>query len=317
MRFLLRWAWPGVALAVLAACGGEGSSPVPGSEGADAADAPAPAPRRSFERSLVFTSTGTGVRLVVPWILESTTRPGGVDRIHRGWLLRDAEWEPFYRSAWSTGPQREPWRVLPDGPFRILVGSGGRLDRIVFDGGGRQLELTLDEPLAEWTGNRGGAFTLLESGLILADRRVPGLLLDVSQGMRVTDGSPGDWIFLTSGAELALVVEAPLDEGEESPYQGWAVRDGEELDPWPLVEVDWSATRTFDPARRPIPDVVTLSTPDGRLSGRLEVRSIQLEARDGDGPVLPVDGLMDVAGQVTLEDGVEFPVQGLLRHRRR
>lgn len=296
------------------ACGG-GDTPSDGSGAPlDAVEA-APQARRSFERSIVFVSTGSGPRIVVPWLLESVTRPGGLDRIYRGFLLRDGEWEPFYRSAWSTGPQREPWQIVPEGPFRILVGDGGRLDRVVFDGGGRQLQLTLEEGMVEWTGSQGGSFGLLEGGLTLGDRRVPGWVLDVSQGVSLEEGTLGDWLFLTAGDDLAVVVEAPVDSGGDVRYQGWARRDGDEAR-WPLVDVEWETTQAYDPARREIPSVLVLATPDEGLTGRLTVRSLQLEARDGAGPVLPVDGLLEVEGRLEL-DGSGVDVRGLLRHRAR
>jgi len=298
-------------LLTLPGCGSD-DAPSPGDGLPTDSASASPQARRAFERSLVFVSTGSP-RIVVSWLLESATRPGGVDRIHRGFLLRDGEWEPFYRSAWSTGPQREPWRVVPEGPFRILVGDAGRLDRVVFDGGGRQLQLTLDEPVAEWTGSQGGSFSLLEGDLTLGERRVPGWILDVSQGVRLEEGTLGDWLFLTTGDDLAVVVEAPVDGDGEVRYQGWAHRAGDEAR-WPLVDVAWEETQAYEPARRDIPAVLLLSTPDGSLTGRLSVGSLQLETREGSGPVLPVDGLLEVEGRLEL-DGSGVDVRGLLRHR--
>jgi hypothetical protein len=62
-----------------------------------------------------------------------------------------------------------------------------------------------------------------------------------------------------------------------------------------------------------VPVVWALATPDGRLEGRLEVRSAQLEAGEGEGPQLPVDAIFEVAGTLTIE-GVDHAVRGLFRH---
>lgn len=309
---------PFITLLFLALLAGCGEPPMPRSSDSGPPEAgtgePSPPSRGAYERSVVFTTTGSDSTLVVPWVMEASVRPGSVDRVHRGWLLRAGSWEPFFRAEWETAPTREPWRVLPRGPFRILVGEGDRLDRIIFDGGSRQLEVVLDQTLAEWTGNRGGSFNVLEGGLILAERRVAGTILDVSQGIRLEDGALGDWLLLHSGDSLTVVIQAPLYDADEPPYQGWGIRDGDELQ-WPRIRVDWLETRAYEPARRDIPFRLAITTPDGELEGTLEVGSIQLETRPGQDPVLPVDGLMEVAGTLRISGGPELPVRGILRHR--
>lgn len=288
----------------------ESGTDAPAAEGVDSVPQ---APRRNYERSLVFISTTGDSLLVVPWILEATTVPGGVDRAVRGWLARNGAWEQFLRDAWRSPPNREPWRILPRGPLRILVGQGDRLDRIFYEGGSRRLEVSLDETEAEWTGNRGGSFNVMEGGLVLGDRRVPGRVLDVSQGIRVREGSLGDWIFLVSGDSLTLVAQAPLYQEEEMSFQGWA-RDGFQDLQWPELVVEWAERRAYEPARRDIPSVITIRSPSGNLQGELQVVSMQLETRAGPGPILPVDGIMDVEGTLRIQ-GRELPVRGILRHR--
>lgn len=302
------------ALALALACsddpGADPGAPAPEGPGADTVDA---APRRSYERSVVFISTTGDSLLLVPWVVEATTVPGGVARTARGWLGRSGTWEPFLRTAWTSPPNREPWRILPNGPFRILVGESDRLDRVFYEGGSRRLEVSLDETLAEWTGNRGGSFNVLEGGLVLGDRRVPGRVLDVTQGIRVSEGSMGDWLYLLSGDSVAVVVQAALHQEGAMSYQGWArVRD-QELQ-WPEVRVTWQESRSYEPARRDIPSVLSLGTPSGSLGGQLRAVSIQLETRPGPGPVLPVDGIMEVEGRLRIQ-GRNLPVRGVLRHR--
>lgn len=278
--------------------------------GVDTADV---APRRSYERSVVFVSTIGDSLLMVPWVVEATTVPGGVARTARGWLGRNGSWEPFMRTAWTSPPNREPWRILPSGPFRILVGEGDRLDRIFFEEGSRRLELSLGEAVAEWTGNRGGSFNVLEGGLVLGDRSIPGRILDASQGIRLVEGSLGDWLYLLSGDSVIVVIQAPRYQEEGGLFQGWARDRVEELQ-WPEVQVEWEESRAFEPARRDIPGVLTLRSPSGTLAGRLNVASMQLETRTGPGPLLPVDGIMEVEGSLRIQ-GRNVRVRGVLRHR--
>ena len=110
-----------------------------------------------------------------------------------------------------------------------------------------------------------------------------------------------------------MVVQAPLQEGEETSFQGWGW-DGRQETVWPDLRVSWSERRPFEPARRDIPSLLALRSPDAELEGVLRVLSVQLETRDGPGPVLPVDGIMDVEGILTIR-GRELSVRGVLRHR--
>ena len=308
------------ALFGLAVAGCE-DTPPPGSGNAPPVVTPdsatAAVPRRFYERSVVFVSTTGDSAFTVPWIMEATSMAGGVARNARGWLGRGGQWQPFLRSTWTTPPSREPWRLLPSGPLRILVGPGDRLDHIVdmakaynADGVSRQVEVALEETVVEWTGNRGGSFHVREGGMTLGDRRVPGWVLEVSQGIRAEEGTLGDWLFLTSGDSLAMVVQASLHapEPEATSWQGWAWFEGREYQ-WSEVGVSWAGRRSYEPARRDIPDSLAFSTPDGLLSGGAGVRDILLEIRDGPGPVRPVDGIMEVDGSLVLNE------RGILRHR--
>lgn len=312
---MLRPLAPLIPFLILAAACGEDPGPAPGGPAeagapADTADA---TPRRSYERSVVFVSVTGDSLFVVPWILEATTVPGGVERAARGWLARNGAWDSFLQASWTSPPNREPWQIIPNGPFRILVGEGDRLDRIYYDGGNRALEISLEESLAEWTGNRGGSFHVLEGGLVLGDRRVPGRILDASQGIRVSEGSLGDWLYLLSGDSAAVVIQAPLYSEDEMAYQGWA-RDGDQDLQWPEVRVSWEESRAFEPARRDVPSRLSIQTPSGSLAGELMVMTMQIQAGEGPGPLLPVDGVMEVEGVVRIQ-GRELPVRGILRHR--
>jgi len=314
---LLHWALI-LGIGSTAACGGDRGPDPSGTAEVTAGDSLDAGPRGRFERSLVFATGSPEDHLMVPWVLEAVTRPGGVDRTHRGWLVRDEEWEPFYSSSWATPPRREPWRILPDGPFRILVGEGDRLDRVIFEGDGRRLQLVLDESLAEWTDDRGGTFTMLDAALILGDRRIDGRILDVSEGRGSAEPDLGDWLFLRSESGWSVVLKTPMDTGESTDFQLWVLGPGGEGEgPWPRVTLTWSESRTFEPARRPIPEIITIASADGEVSGSLEVTSLQLETRDGDGPVLPVDGIIGVTGEIDLGDPGVLELRGMMRHRRR
>ena len=78
----------------------------------------------------------------------------------------------------------------------------------------------------------------------------------------------------------------------------------------------WLETVAFHAARREVPVSSTIASPEGDLQGVLEVRSADVRAGQGSGPVLPVQALFEVEGTVTIEERT-FPIRGLFRHERR
>lgn len=273
---------------------------------------------RIYERNFVFTTPRGDSAFMVPWLMTAQTRPGGVHRRARGLLARGATWEPFYDQRWDTPPTRIPWRILPHGALRLLVGEGDVVEAVLFTEGQRQLELEFSgASLVEWTGTRGQVYRLVEGNAYLSDQRVQGVILDMSR-VHASDDAPGDWAFLTSGDSLQVVLENPTaaPAGTPGAYRAWARLDFRDLQ-WPALTVDWAAVSAFQPARQDVPTSWTLSTPEGEtpLGGVLEVASAHLQAGEGAGPLLPVDALYVVEGTLRVE-GRAYPVQGLFRHTR-
>lgn len=315
-RLRTRAAWLPSVLTLWAAlaCSGEPAPPEAATDPVADSAPVAPAIVRSFERDVVFLTTARDTTLLVPWLLEATSRPDGVDRTARAWLLRGGDWEPFLDQHWSTPPTRVPWRILPVGPLHLVVGPDEALERLIFDAAPRELEVALDEPLVEWTGRQGEVFRILEGGLLLGGRRSSGVVLDLSRGGESDRPPPGDWALLVSGDSLQLVLHATPEDGENL-YEGWARLDFRELS-FPQLEVAWADVRAFERARRDVPVAWTLQEESPSVQGRLDVVTAHLETGEGEGPLLPVDALFEVSGSLTLE-GSDYPVRGLFRHTQR
>ena len=298
-----------------AACG-EAAPPVE-TEGPAEAVAPAdalPDTGRAYERALVFIGSEPDSVFVVPWLLEVRTGGPSTVRRARGWLLRGDDWDPFFEDRWETPPLRAPWRPLPHGALRVQVGDGGGLEGLSFVEDTRRLDLSLGPARAEWTGRRGETFRFLDGDLILAERSLPGLVLDLNRAVDIQDGAPGDWMVLASGDSLHAVVHTPLREAEDRPgaWRGWVRVDFRDV-PTADLTVGWAAVRAFESARRDVPVGWTLRSADGTVEARLEARSFHLVAGEDAGPLLPVDGFFDVEGTLVFE-GAEYAVRGLLRH---
>jgi len=275
-------------------------------------------PREFFERHLVFVSSRSDSTLMVPLSFRAAANDQNVAREVRAWLDRSGEWEPFFMDVWRTAPSRSPWRILPRGPLRLIVGPQDALERVVFEEGPRRLELSPGTSLSEWAGPGGEAIRVQEGSLVLSDRRVDGWILDIARGWREPSAPPGDLAFLASGDSLQMVLQGQTEEGDlegETLWRAWArIEFRDQL--WDRVIVKWTGALTYEPARRQIPDGWSLSTADTTLVGTLDVRSSDLATGAGDGPMLPVEAVFEVTGTIRVE-GRDFPVHGVIRHAQR
>jgi hypothetical protein len=280
-----------------------------------------------YERNVVFVTVDADSAIVVPWFFRVSSSEEGVVRRTEGWLARAGLWEPFFYDQWTTGPSRSPFGIQPRGPMDLVVGFGGTLEQILFAQGPRQLEVVIDEGISDWSGNRGETFRIHQGAALFGDQRVEGMVLDMNRA-RLRDGpEPGEWMFLTGARRLAIVVEST---GGSPAYMAWG-RLGEEEFRWPDVQVEWSAVRSFEQARRDVPVAWEIeSSGGGVLEGgmTLSLASAGMEpgtnglgsgvvqAQPGQGPILPVDGLFQVTGSVVIA-GDSLEVRGLVRHVQR
>ncbi len=279
------------------------------------ASPPLDAPGLVIERGVVFLGSVGDSSLTVLWLFTAHTRPGVVDRTARAWLARGGAWEPFLEERWETAPTRVPWRVHPHGRLRLVIGAGETLEALVFSEGLRRLEVAIGGPRVEWNGSQGETFLVADGAAVLAEQRIPGLVLDFARARRGETPPPGDWMFLTSGDSVQMVlteIESPAGR-ESSSYEGWGWLQDESEFPWRDVTVAWVKRRAFERARRDVPVTWRVTSPDGEMSADLAVQTANLEAGAGQGPQLPVDALFEVAGTLRVGEGV-YPVRGLVRH---
>lgn len=305
-----------VALLLLSGCGPSEPAPARDAVSRGGDSAPGNFRGRIYERNFVFTTLTGDSAFAVPWLMNARTRPGGVDRHARGSLARGTAWEGFYDATWTTPPTRVPWRILPHGALRLVVGEGDAIEQILFSEGPRQLELELSgDPLVEWTGAQGQTYRIFQAATYISDRRVAGLALDMAR-VHGADVTEGDWAFLVSGDSLQVVLENPdaSDPGTPGACRGWARLDFRDLQ-WPSLTIDWAEVRAFQPARQDVPVSWTITSPEDDVEGVLQVQSAQIQAGDGPGPLLPVDALFLVSGTLQVEGGA-YPVRGLFRHTR-
>jgi hypothetical protein len=199
----------------------------------------------------------------------------------------------------------------------LVVGPDDALETIIFQEGGRNLEVLLGELLVEWSGRRAQTYRVHEGTVVLSDRTVEGYLLDLTRAWAEGDSPPGDWGILLSGDSVQVVMEdqAPEPGPEGGAFSLWA-RVQFLHRQWQDLSFAWSEVRAYEPARRDVPIAWDIQSREEDLAGTLTASTPFLEATEGEGAMLPVDGLFQVAGTLTLV-GEEYPVRGFIRHRQR
>jgi hypothetical protein len=269
---------------------------------------------RSYERHIVFLTFQGDSTLIVPWFFSARTRPNGVDREVRGWLARSDTWDAFLSDQWEAPPNSAPWRILPHGPVRLVVGEEDAVEAVIFQEGGRNLEVRPGELLVEWSGQRAQTFRVQEGTIVLSDQTVQGHVLDMSRAWEASDPPPGDWGILLSGDSLQVVLE-DLEGGLGGEGGSYSLRARVNFltREWRDVRLNWSEIRAYEPARRDIPTSWNLETEGGDLSGNLTAVAPHFEVGEGEGPMLPVQALFEVVGTLTFGGG-DYPVRGLIRH---
>ena len=270
------------------------------------------APGTLYQRSVVFVDVSSETTMFVPWDFENLTGDDGLRRVLRGWLGRGGEWSLFVDDEWMTPATPTPWRILSRGAARMVVGFDDVLREIYFQEGIADLSVRPGEIIAEWTGQRGDRYRLLSGSASLSGVQYDGLVVDTHIPRADDSGQASEWLLLVGDGPLYLVL-ADMD-GTGSP-RAWGLHDSEDRS-WPAVTLSWGDTRSFERARRDIPVQWRFRSGDGELAGEIEPVSSHLQTIEGEGPILPVLGIYEVAGDVTI-DGTRVAVRGFLRHFQR
>jgi hypothetical protein len=295
----------------VAACGADPGADPARSANATAGDTAA----TRYQREYVYLGERGESPLVVPFVFRAVQRSDAIERTARAALAHGSTWDPFLDESWDTPTQSGVWRVVPNGNLRILAGGPAELEAIRFEQGERSLRLELQRPLTGWQQGNTARFRLVTGRLRLGAESTPGVVLESVQILRPGAGRrDSDWLFLTAGDSLRLVLAESLPRTTTGAARGFAwswSAQGERS--WEQAEVRWLEVRSYEEARRDIPLHWSFSTPGGEVRG--EVSAMGMEPSVG--PERPgrrsVEIRYTVEGWVEL-DGRRSAVMGTIRH---
>lgn len=259
----------------------------------------------------------------------------GIRRGVRARLGQGDAWRSLMDTGWEMEPMREPWRLVPHGPFTMVVGETGELSALVVrDSPTTRLEL--GQTLAEHSPDVGTQLVLRTATLHRDGETAAGIVLDAQLGRAVnpalavrdiaprTDGGDqgGDTI-PASPTPIALPSADALLMGDQGYYAVLAtassgtlawVRRGGRSDVSAGARLEPTAWSSPEEDSVQVPTAWRIFSPDGGLTG-------ELTARATDRIVLRETGNLEALAYVLVTGWVEDrstrrDVFGLVRHVR-
>lgn len=265
---------PILVVGLLAACG---DVRVPGGGGGGASRRVAEA---SYGRHFVFVSGSADAPRAAVFDFVTLLASDSVHRSARVWVGDPAGWTRLHDSEWSDAPMREPWRLVPHGPLRLVVDDAGEVDALLLRTN-EQLSLTTMPPRGEWSPTEALSFRVRQAGLDIGGEALAGVVLDVHAGVEGAMAEVPGRLFMTDGSGLLLVV------AETGASPAW-LRDG-------------AREETFDSVTvAPLEGGVVgwrIAAPSGGLAGEVVVVGTPLAATDRGEGIGLVRGWIEVRGE--------------------
>lgn len=325
----------GILLVLLMAVPACENGPPWGGGGAPTADDDGPdfGPTAVYNHRLIFLGPGADLPTTAVFDFTALSDSIGLRQGVRVRVVDGAGWRGLMDAGWEMESMRAPWRLVPHGPLKMVVGETGDLAAVIHRDS-VTTRLALGSTLAELSPDVGTQLVLRRAQLVLDGRSVPGILLDAQLGRAVNpelavradtatgdDGAPADSAgFATPiarpGAEALLLDNAGyyavLAAASAGPL-AWThnagrndVRSGTRLEP-----TTWSAV---EDGQVQVPTAWRVVSPDGELTGELAARATDRVALTGAGEL---EALVYTLVSGWVEDrSVRRDVFGLVRHVR-
>lgn len=162
-----------------------------------------------YERRMVFVEEGAG-RPVHAVLGFSVADSGDATRRRaHGWLFR-SDWAPVLDEAWSMRPMREPWRLVPHGPLRLIAGTDERIEALIVDRPGTPLRIMPGTELATYATAPTLEYVLRQARMRVGEEEHVGVLLDLQRVRPLGDSAAGPdtgrEIVVAAGEDTRLVV---------------------------------------------------------------------------------------------------------------
>ncbi len=174
-------------------------------------------PTAGYDRVFVFLGPGTEMPAAAVFDFTTLSDSSGVRRGERVRVLDGRDWIPLLDEGWRGDPLREPWRIVPHGSLKLIVGDGGEISALAV-GGDPDVRLEPGATLAEDSPGAGTQLLLRQATLRVDGGTVDGVVLDAQLGRPVPEGLARDLARLAARSDSAT--EAALSQGGPSAVPG-------------------------------------------------------------------------------------------------
>lgn len=174
------------------------------------------APTVAYTRRMIFVGGRVADPAIVVFDHLALAGPTAVERRAGFWRATGEDWEPLLDLKWADDPIREPWRLVPHGPFRFLVDDAGEVEALLIRGDTKRFRLAPLGRIGTWNPD-DLPFVRFQLGELVIDAdSSTGLLVDLQPGAATEENDSAlSELVLTDGADLHLVVRSPDDRTGE------------------------------------------------------------------------------------------------------
>lgn len=184
-------------------------------------------PTASYARRMIFIGGAESAPTIV--VFDHSVQAGAAEEERSAGLWRSAEggWQSLLDLRWSNAPIREPWRLVPYGPFRIMVDDAGEVEALRGRGAAGDFMLARIGALGEWNRDDPILYRIDLGEWSFGPDSIAGLLVDIHPGTSPAESAaaPAELI-LTDGAEFRLVATADALTETAPPGELWLQRGG-------------------------------------------------------------------------------------------
>jgi hypothetical protein len=141
-------------------------------------------PTAAYERRFLFLGPGQLLPSAAIVDLVALSDSVGVRRGVRARVSDGTDWLPLMDEGWDMAWMREPWRLVPHGSLRLVLGDAGELAALVFRAD-MEVRVEPGSALAGYSPDPGTQLVLRQARLALGADLVHGILLDAQLGRGV------------------------------------------------------------------------------------------------------------------------------------
>lgn len=306
-------------------------------------------PTAAFDRRVFFVGPGDETPAAAVFDFVAVSDSAGIHRGVRARVMDGDEWLRLLDEGWEMGAMRDPWRLVPRGPLKMVVDDAGEIATLLYRTDSLTLRLSLGGALAEYSPDDGTQLVLRQASIrvggndvdegLVEGGAVEGLVLDAQLGRAIPRApmAPADTAPASGPPDTTEEATGPVGTGATPAARpgaeafivdagGYALvlatasggdlawiysaGEGEVVRGTRLEPTAWA---DFPEAESQVPTAWRVLSPQGRITGELEAQASDHVALDG--RELTALGYILVTGWI--EDGGERrDVFGLMRHVR-